>query len=493
MVFARWAPPTEPRAQGMTYDLIVVGTGFASSFFLLEYLGRSPSSRRILVLERGWRETRSWQLENRTVSRIVSENTVRREGMRKKEWKFTLAFGGGSNCWFGCTPRLLPNDFRMKSVYGVGDDWPLSYADLEPHYERVEAAMAISGSADRAPYPRRGPHPQPPHRLSDPDRILAHAYPDHFFPQPTARARVPVGNRPSCCANGSCGLCPIDAKFTIANGLSALYDDPRVTTIFGATVKAVEIANDHVTGVRVERDGREEAFAADLVVLGAGAVFNAAVLLRSTMSHPLLGTRLFEQVSITADVDLAGVDNFQGSTAFTGHGYMLYDGPHRARHAGCLIETWNRPDQLRWERGRERQLLHLKFLVEDLPQTRNAVVVDTDERPVLRFHDYDEYAYRGIKAVEERLEHLLAPLPVERFAMDLEPASTEGHVLGTVVMGNDPATSVVDRWMVHHRVRNLVVLGGSAFPTGSPSNPTLTISALSMRSASHLLGSTHSA
>ena len=48
-----------------------------------------------------------------------------------------------------------------------------------------------------------------------------------------------------------------------------------------------------------------------------------------------------------------------------------------------------------------------------------------------------------------------------------------------VVMGNDPATSVVDRQMVHHRVRNLVVLGGSAFPTGSPSNPSLTISALS--------------
>jgi choline dehydrogenase-like flavoprotein len=108
---------------------------------------------------------------------------------------------------------------------------------------------------------------------------------------------------------------------------------------------------------------------------------------------------------------------------------------------------------------------------------------------VLRFVDYDSYAYRGIEAIAHRLDHVLAPLPVERVALDPQPASTEGHILGTVVMGNDPETSVVDRWMVHHRIRNLLVLGGSAFPTGSPSNPTLTISALSLWSATHLLNS----
>ena len=68
-------------------------------------------------------------------------------------------------------------------------------------------------------------------------------------------------------------------------------------------------------------------------------------------------------------------------------------------------------------------------------------------------------------------------------------AFTESHVLGTVVMGSDPETSVVDRHLLHHEVRNLLVLGGSAFPTGSPSNPTLTIAALSLWSAEHLLGS----
>jgi choline dehydrogenase-like flavoprotein len=469
----------------MTYDLILVGTGFASSFFLLEYLSRAPQGARILVLERGWREPRAWQLKTRTVSRIDSETTYRRSGSTAKEWRFTLAFGGGSNCWFGCTPRFMPNDFRLKTTYGVGRDWPLDYADLEPHYERAEHVMAIAGSPDRSPYPRRGPHPQPPHRLSDPDRLLAGAYPDQYFPQPTARARVATGRRGACCANGVCGLCPVDAKFTIENGLAEVYDDPRVTLRVGSDVTAIDVAGDRALGVVVK--GRDERVQGDLVVLGAGALFNAAVLLRSSLPHPLLGRRLFEQLSVAADIDLDGVDNFQGSTALTGHGYMLYDGPHRATHAGCLIESWNRPDELRWEAGRERQVLRLNFLVEDLPQERNRVVLGSDDLPVLEFHDYDQYAYRGVTAIGEQLDRLLAPLPVERVAFHAEPRNTEGHILGTVVMGTDPLTSVVDRQMVHHRVRNLVVLGGSAFPTGSPANPTLTISALALRTANQLL------
>jgi choline dehydrogenase-like flavoprotein len=470
----------------VTYDLVLVGTGFASSFFLLEYLARAPPSTRVLVLERGWREPREWQLRTRQPSRIESNATFRRQGSASKAWRFTLAFGGGSNCWFGCTPRLLPNDFQLKTLYGVGDDWPLTYQDLEPHYDRVEQVMAISGSADRAPYPRRGPHPQPPHRLSEPDRLLAQAYPDQFFPEPTARARVPTGRRPACCANGVCSLCPIDAKFTIENGLSDIYDDARVTLRTGTEVRAVAVAAGRAQGIVAECGGREEEVRGELVVLGAGAVFNPAILLRSSLPHPLLGRRLFEQVSVTADVDLDGVDGFQGSTAFTGHGYMLYDGPHRANHAACLIETWNRPDQLRWEPGRERQLLRLKFIFEDLPQGRNRVALADDGVPVLEFDDYSGYAYRGIAALAGRIEALLAPLPVERLVLDPAPAPTESHILGTVVMGADPRTSIVDRWMVHHAVRNLVVLGGSAFPTSSPANPTLTISALACWSAEHL-------
>jgi choline dehydrogenase-like flavoprotein len=470
----------------MSYDLILAGTGFSSSFFLLEYLARAPRTARVLVIERGWRESRGWQLQHRRVSRIPHETTFRSSGLPTKEWRFTLAFGGGSNCWWGCAPRMLPADFRLRTTYGVGDDWPIGYDDLEPLYAAVEQVMAISGP-EQTPYPRRSPPPQPPHHLSDPDRMLARAYPGQYVAQATARARVPTGRRGVCCATGVCGLCPVDAKFTIENGLAEVYADPRVSLQLGAEVRAVDVAAGRVTGVHVSREGREERVEGDLIALGAGPVFNAGILLRSGDPHPLLGRRLFEQMAVTADIDLAGVDNFQGSTVVTGQGYMLYDGPHRSTHAACLIENWNRPDQLRWEPGRARQLMQLKFIFEDLPQVKNRLTIGTDDRPVLEFHEYSDYAYRGLDALATGLDALLSPLPVERAVLSRQPLPTEGHMLGTAVMGTDPETSVVDRWMVHHRFRNLVVLGGSAFPTGSPSNPTLTISALALWSARHLL------
>jgi choline dehydrogenase-like flavoprotein len=475
----------------VAYDLVVVGTGFASSFFLAGYLDRAPRTARVLVLERGFRDTRTWQIAHRRTTRLDAAATFRRSGSADKQWTFTLGFGGGSNCWWGCTPRLMPADFALKTRYGVGEDWPMSYADLEPFYERAEGVMSIAAS-DRAPYPRRTPPPQPPHRFSDPDRLLAAAYPDAYFPQPTARARVATATRSACCANGVCGLCPVDAKFTIENGLSDIYADPRVTLRLGADVRSVEIQAGRATGVIVNGpSGRAaaadgERIAADLVVLGAGAIFNPVILLRSGLTHTRLGRRLFEQVSLMAKIDLAGVDNFQGSTVFTASGYMLYDGPHRADHAACLMESWNRPDELRWEAGRERQLLAIKFIFEDLPDERNGITLDADGMPVLHFERYSDYARRGFEAVRAGLDALLAPLPVERVAFGPDPLPTEGHVLGTVMMGDDPSTSVVDRWMVHHAVRNLVVLGGSAFPTGSPANPTLTISALALWSADHL-------
>lgn len=470
----------------MRFDLILVGSGFASSFFLLGYLARARADARVLVVERGWREPRSWQLTERRVSRLDHATTFRMRGLRTKQWQFTLAFGGGSNCWWASTPRLMPADFKLRTLYGVGEDWPITYDDLAPHYDHAENVMAVSGSATGSPYPRRLPHPQPPHRLSDPDRLLAAAYPGQYFPQPTARARVATAGRSACCANGVCGLCPVDAKFTIDNGLSSLYADPRVDIRYGHDVQAIEMAGGHAIAV-LARDGQtERRFEADLIGLGANALFNVAILQRSGLMHPCLGRGLYEQAGVRAEIDLAGVDNFQGSTSLTGHGYMLYDGLHRREHGACLVESSNRPDRLRPEPGRTRQLLSLKFIVEDLPQDRNGIDLSPDGTPVITFHDYSPYARRGIRAVARQLDRLLAPLPVEHVTFTREPEPTESHLLGATVMGDDPARSIVDRHLVHHRVRNLIVLGGGAFPTSSPANPTLTISALSLWSAQHM-------
>lgn len=473
------------------YDLVVVGTGFASSFFLHRYLQRSRGDLRVLVLERGEINPHLWQLAG-------GHEAIKRESQRsfgndtpEKPWHFMLSFGGSSNCWVGNTPRMLPEDFRMRSLYGVAEDWPVGYDELEEYYCDAEEIMAIAGPRDGAPFPRSRPYPQGAHRFSDVDRLFKAAYPDRFFALPTARPTAATSRRPVCCGNGVCTLCPINSKFTIANELGHLYEDPRVTLVTGAQVQGVEVQGGQlVTGVSFTKDGRVHNASGDLVVLGANALFNAHILLQSGLDQPELGGGLVEQVSKKVVVHLDGVDNFQGSTYVTGHGYMLYGGPHRSERAAALIETVNRPE-LRNERGKWRQILRMRVIYEDLrrPESRVRPSPDNPLRPRVSFAGASPYAQRGMDALEGEMARILAPLPVERFWVDAEPNRTESHILGTTPMGNDPARSVVDRHLVHHAVRNLVVLGGGVFPTAAPASPTLTLSALSLWAADRLAAS----
>jgi choline dehydrogenase-like flavoprotein len=475
-----------PPRTGESYELILVGSGCASAFYLLEYLRRARRDSRVLVLERGVWQSHRWQLDHpRGLTRPARNTFVNRTPA--KPWIYGMGVGGGSNCWWASTPRMLPEDFRLHSAHGVGRDWPVSYDDLEEFYQRAEEVMAVSGPHDGSPFPRSRPYPQPPHRLTDPDRILKATYPDQFFVQPTARARIatPAG-RPRCCANGVCGLCPIDSKFTILNELDHLFEDPRVTLLTGASAQSVETRGDVALGVHYSKGSRRHFAAGEVIGLGANALFNPHILLRSGLDHPLLGRRLHEQVSVMARVLLGGIDNFQGSTSLTGHGYMLYAGPRRRERPALLIETSNIP-RLRLERGRHRQVMELKAIFEDLPQDRNVVGLDprAPTRPTVTYHAHSEYVSRGLASLRSDLERVLAPLPIESLELDDEIAPTEYHILGTTVMGGDPTDSIVDRHLLHHRVRNLLVLGGSTFPTGAPANPTLTLCALSMFAAEH--------
>ena len=143
------------------FDLVLVGTGFASSFFLHEYLERAGERARVLVLERGELRDHLWHLAHEKELERESQAAVR-NATPEKPWVFKLVFGGGSNCWWACTPRMLPEDFRLATVHGVGRDWPVSYDDLEEDYCAVEDAMAVAGPSSSSPFPRSRPYPNPP-------------------------------------------------------------------------------------------------------------------------------------------------------------------------------------------------------------------------------------------------------------------------------------------------------------------------------------------
>lgn len=469
-----------------SYDLILVGSGFASALFLERYLAHAGPAARVLVLDRGRLLEHSEHLGGRKAITARSQAEVHNLTPRKP-WVFQLAFGGGSNCWFGCTPRMTVEDFRLHSLHGQGRDWPIAYDDLEGFYCDVEERLAIAGDSERGPHRRSRPYPLPPHRFSSVDALLAKQHPAAFFHQPCARPSRATERRPRCCASGVCHECPIDSKFTVLNELRGIFQsDPRVELKSEAEVFEIEHAGNAASGLRYRRGGAEERANATLIALGANAIFNPWLLLRSGLDDGVVGRGLVEQVSIAADVMLDGVDNFDGSTASCGIGYAHHDGAERANSAASLLLTLNVPD-LRHERGKWRQRLRCGWMFEDLPQADNRVGIDaSDGRPTLTFRGVSDYARRGLERLPRIAEEALAGLPIESIQLEPEAHPTSSHIQCTTPMGDDPKTSVVDRRLLHHRLRNVAVLGSSVFPTCPPANPSLTICALSTYAAEHL-------
>jgi len=468
------------------FDAVFVGSGFATTFFLQRFMKSAPPTARVLVLERGRLNSLEWQRENRRWSDISEKDTIIESGKVKKDWHFAMGFGGGTNGWVANTPRPFPNDFRLRSVYGVGRDWPISYDDIEPHLQEAEEIMQISGPAGYSPQPRSKPFPQPPHNMTIPDRILHEADPKHHLPVSTARARVGTDTRPPCCGTNFCQHCPVGAKFTVIGDMQNLYADPRIEVLLEAEVLAVELAGGVAKGVRFRHKGREQTINASLVALGANGIFNPFLLLKSGDDHPLLGRRLHGEDAIPCEVFLDGVTGFGGSTHTSALNYKLYDGPHRKTAGACIIETWNH-GILRTQKGRWREVMHLLLKIEEEPQDYNRVEISSEDpsKPLVHFDGFSEYLKNGMKRARQELQNVLAPLPVERIVFREREAHNGEHIQGTVLAGDDPQDSIVDRHLMHHRYRNLLVLGSSAFTTGPVVNPSLLISALSLWSAEH--------
>jgi choline dehydrogenase-like flavoprotein len=470
----------------MSYDLILIGSSFASTFFLIKFLQYADPSARVLVLERGSMIPYTLRLEQtrkkpRNKVRFVTGGDTDKtyyNATPSKSWLFDPSFGGSSNSWTGCTPRLMPADFQLRTKYNVGYDWPLTYEELEPFYCEAEHIMSISGPM-QTPYPMSQPYPQPAHSLSTVDRIMQKAYGDLYFGQPTARSSLSV-HRNKCCTSAVCNICPTNAKFTIENGLMGLYEDPRVEVLLESQVIALYTANGIVRSVTFVRDGKHDSASADIVAMGTNPIFNAHILMNSGDSSPALGHHLSEQVGYTAFIYLDGLDNIGGSSYITANGYMLYDTVDRSRQAACMIENHN-GFLLRHEYGRWRQVAMMKFIFEDIPQPGNCVTLSKESHmPVVTFNGHSDYVTRGFNYLKANIEKLLSPLPVERIVLEDKNVVTEGHILGTTRMAASAKDGVVDRNLIHHRYRNLFVLGASTFATISPANPTLTLSALSL-------------
>jgi len=186
---------------------------------------------------------------------------------------------------------------------------------------------------------------------------------------------------------------------------------------------------------------------------------------------------------VKVNVVLDGVKNLQGSTVTTGwdvHG--LVEGRNGDR-AAFMFNTVNRAMNLSLDPRGPFSYLEIIAVVEDFRQPENRITfTEGIEKPIVEFNGHSPATSRTLTTLEGRLTELLAPLPLKSVEL-AGRRLTESHIQCTTPMGTEPARSVVDKRCVHHRLRNLFLLGSGNFPTCPAPNPTLTICALSLYAA----------
>lgn len=450
------------------WDVIICGSSFAAMFFLRGL----PSGLDILILEKGSFFDHFELTENDIVppDDIPLDNTSGIE----KTFPVRTMFGGNSNYWTGQTPRFLPSDFTLFEDTGRAAPWPIRYNTLSPFYDEVEAIMEVCGDASTSPSPMSTEYEYPPHTPGRADAVCRDKRPDIWFPAPTARSNG--GSRPNCCDNEVCGRCPIDAKYTVLNGIDA-FVRPEVRLALNATVTRVGIRDARADRVLVKNNGSEVEIKGGVIALAASAIHNPAILLRSGIKHPALGRYLHEQIGQKIIVD-TDQPSFFGGTLIPTLGHHFWSNADRKSRAAVMIEVFNRIHPARPLAGRWTERMGIRIVAEDEPLKENRVKLDASGAPVLEWHGFSNYAWDGLAHAAENLDEAF-PFTVESTRVSA-PDTTEYHVQGTHRMGADGDTAVVDAFQRLHTTPNLYVLGAGSFPTCSPANPTLTLSALSL-------------
>jgi choline dehydrogenase-like flavoprotein len=440
------------------------------------------------------------------------------------------AVGGSTIHWSGHFPRFRPSDFRVRTLDGVADDWPLTYWDLAPYYDQNDAFVGVSGLHGDPAYPERAARHGPPHGLGRAGDVYVRGLERlgwHWWPSDSALLaapdRAPHGAaRQVCNACGPCDLgCPTGA-------MSSAHVTYWPAALAGGAVLRTRARVREITLDRRGRasgalyyddEGRIREQRAHLVVVAGNGIGTPRLLLNSASgrfprglanSSGLVGRNLmFHPVAFVSGLFAERVDGQQGPMGTFLHCQEFYETDRErgfvrgfqlqlCRDSGPLLTALGGFNgyPLPWGsahhdalRERFAHTLNVCVMVEDLPEAHNTVTLSPDlvdahgiPAPKVTYtvsensrRALDYGIARGAELLEAAGSHSVHGLPLAR--------ETGWHLMGTVRMGDDPATSVVDRWGRAHDVPNLFVVDGSVFVTCASVNPTSTIQALALRSA----------
>lgn len=454
--------------------------------------------------------------------------------------------GGSTWHWLGNVPRFVPNDFRMRSLYGVGVDWPISYDDLEGWYGKAEHELGVSG--DHAEWDglhgaRRGdPFPMSKIWLSYSDLVAARDIDGleidglklKVMSTPQARNSQPYQGRPPCAGNSICvPICPIKAKYDATVHVE-LATRAGAELLEKAVVVRLEVDQDrHVRRVVYRRwdDHQEVTVTGHVVILAAHAIETPKLLLMSKSDLAPRGVaNESDQVGRNLMDHLQGTSQaraneplfpFRGPPTTAGID-VFRDGQFRRERAAFRMslgnDGWGRSgsplsdvidavkkekrfgnDLVKQLQYRVTHQFRISYSTEMLPDPGNRVEVDFDNppdasgirRPKITFKgapEYNQMAFAKAWAVMHRIYDAMGIPKENRLVTEDTPENRKkysgaGHIMGTCRMGDNPKTSVVDRECRAHDHPNLFIIGSSTFPTCGTANPTLTVAALALRAA----------
>jgi choline dehydrogenase-like flavoprotein len=512
------------------YDVVIVGSG-AGGATLAHRL--APTGKSILILERGEHLPR--EADNWDPKAVFIQNKYR----TKEQWydsrgkpfhPNTHYWVGGNTSFYGAAlMRLREGDFNeTQHKGGLSPAWPIDYQDLKPYYDEAEVAWKVHGTRGIDPAePAGSPAYAYPAIRHDPgvEQLKTHLETQGWNPFP-----LPLGvdweeDRPlytPCIKCKTCGgyPCLLKAKCDArTRAVEPAIAYANVTLLTGR--KAVRVLTDPsgktATGVVTQGAQGEETWTGDIVVLAAGAVNTAVLLLASANAqHPnglangsdqvgrnYVFHTLTAMVSLTlSPMDLSfpktlAVNDFYWKDPRGGFDYpmghiQLLEYMSAQTLEGQISQYLPpalAPD-LVFNAVAER-LLSFLVISEDLPDPNNRVRLENDGRI---FVDYKNNNLEGherlVKTLQGALDGFVSHAhPISQHHLEfssLLPLYGTAHQAGTVRFGKDPASSVLDPWCKAHELDNLYVVDTGFFMTSSAVNPTLTAVANAMRVGDHL-------
>jgi len=474
---------------------------------------------------------------------IEGEPYTRAPGTQFDWWRARM-LGGRTNHWGRISLRFGPDDFQRRSIDGLGENWPITYADVAPYYDRVDRLVGVFGS-------REGLHNHPDSIFLPPPtprcwELMVKQAADRLritcIPSRLSILTQSIHGRAACHHCGQCNRgCKTNSNFSSTGVLiPPAMATGKLTLVTNAMAREVTTdARGLATGVSYvnKLTGADEHVNASVVVLAASACESARLLLNSRSSRFPQGLAnssgvVGKYLTDTTGTDVGGyiprmVDHVPHNEDGVGgaHLYMPWwlDNRKLDFPRGYHIELWgglgvpsygfmggiqrypsgggygkSLKDDYRKYYGATVGFSGRGEMIpnENCYCERDPDVVDQWGIPVLRFHwKWSDHEYRQVKHMQETFRSLVAQMGGEVFSP--MPSQEEGygiaaggqiiHELGTTRMGNDPARSVVNAHGQAHDVKNLFVADGGPFVSQADKNPTWTILALSWRTSEYIV------